>query len=85
MQILDATWFRSALAIGTVIVSVISFPSSTGAAEPVASGESAIPGLELGSKAPTFVLSDQNGKQQTLSQLLKKGNVALVFYRSADW
>jgi cytochrome oxidase Cu insertion factor (SCO1/SenC/PrrC family) len=42
-------------------------------------------GPKVGAKAPAFTLKDQNGKDRTLDELLKKGNVALVFYRSADW
>ena len=43
------------------------------------------PSVKIGEKAPDFSLSDQNGDETTLAALLKKGNVALVFYRSADW
>ena len=39
----------------------------------------------VGAKAPSFKLKDQNGKERSLDELLKKGNVALVFYRSASW
>jgi hypothetical protein len=42
-------------------------------------------GLNPGDKAPEFNLQNQEGKDVKLSELLKKGNVALVFYRSADW
>ena len=42
-------------------------------------------GLKVGSKAPRFTLKDQEGKERSLDDLLKKGKVALVFYRSADW
>jgi cytochrome oxidase Cu insertion factor (SCO1/SenC/PrrC family) len=42
-------------------------------------------GLKVGIKAPTFTLKDQNGKEHTLEEFLKKGKVALVFYRSASW
>jgi cytochrome oxidase Cu insertion factor (SCO1/SenC/PrrC family) len=42
-------------------------------------------GLAVGSKAPAFALKDQAGKERTLAELLKKGKVALVFYRSAGW
>ena len=42
-------------------------------------------GLKVGAKAPSFTLKDQVGKERSLDQLLKKGKVALVFYRSADW
>ena len=43
------------------------------------------PGLKVGEKAPKFTLKDQEGKERSLVDLLKKGKVALVFYRSADW
>jgi len=42
-------------------------------------------GLAVGSKAPSFSLKDQEGRERSLDELLKKGKVALVFYRSADW
>lgn len=42
-------------------------------------------GIKVGEKAPDFKLKDQTGVEKTLSGLLKEGNVALVFYRSADW
>ena len=42
-------------------------------------------GLRVGAKAPTFSLKDQNDRDVSLEALLKKGPVALVFYRSADW
>ena len=42
-------------------------------------------GLAAGEKAPTFTLKDPNGQEVALESLLKKGPVALVFYRSADW
>ena len=42
-------------------------------------------GLCIGAHAPAFTLKDQNGNEVSLEALLKKGPVALVFYRSADW
>lgn len=42
-------------------------------------------GLAVGAKAPRFALKDQDGKERALDEFLKRGNVALVFYRSADW
>jgi cytochrome oxidase Cu insertion factor (SCO1/SenC/PrrC family) len=42
-------------------------------------------GLKVGEKAPRFTLKDQEGADRSLDDLLKKGKVALVFYRSADW
>ena len=43
------------------------------------------PGLRVGERAPNFTLKDQNEKEVSLESLLKKGPVALVFYRSASW
>jgi hypothetical protein len=42
-------------------------------------------GLAVGTKAPKFKLKDPQGKERSLGEYLKKGKVALVFYRSADW
>jgi AhpC/TSA family len=42
-------------------------------------------GLAVGQKAPGFSLKDHNDRTVSLDALLKKGPVALVFYRSADW
>lgn len=42
-------------------------------------------GLAVGLQAPSFTLKDQNSAEVSLNSLLKKGPVALVFYRSADW
>jgi cytochrome oxidase Cu insertion factor (SCO1/SenC/PrrC family) len=42
-------------------------------------------GLKVGAKAPTFTLKDQEGKDRSLDEFVKKGTVALVFFRSADW
>lgn len=43
------------------------------------------PGLAVGAQAPAFTLPGQDGQEHTLAEFLKKGTVALVFYRSADW
>jgi cytochrome oxidase Cu insertion factor (SCO1/SenC/PrrC family) len=42
-------------------------------------------GLKVGEKAPKFTRKDQRGEDRSLDEYLKKGKVALVFYRSADW
>ena len=42
-------------------------------------------GLAVGQKAPWFTLKGQNDRDVSLATLLKKGPVALVFFRSADW
>ena len=41
--------------------------------------------VEVGAKAPAFTLKDQDGKERGLDEFLKKGKVAVVFYRSAKW
>jgi len=56
--------------------------SLANAAEPAAHEKT---GLAIGHKAPAFTLKDQDGRYVSLEALLKKGPVALVFYRSADW
>ena len=35
--------------------------------------------------APAFTLKAQDGRDVSLDALLKKGLLAMVFYRSADW
>ena len=45
----------------------------------------AMPGLKVGDKAIDFTLKNAAGDDVALSVLLKKGKVALVFVRSADW
>jgi hypothetical protein len=42
-------------------------------------------GIAVGQKAPDFTLKDQNDHDVSLAVVLKKGPVALVFFRSADW
>jgi peroxiredoxin len=42
-------------------------------------------GLRIGDQAPAFTLKDQNNNDVSLDSLVKKGPVAVVFYRSADW
>ncbi|MEO8071916.1 MAG: redoxin domain-containing protein [Acidobacteriota bacterium] len=39
--------------------------------------------LNVGAKMPAFTLSDANGKTVSSSDLLKKGNLVVVFYRGA--
>lgn len=56
--------------------------SVAGAAEPAAPENT---GLAVGQKAPAFTLKDQNDRDVSLDSLLKRGPVALVFHRSANW
>ena len=42
-------------------------------------------GKQIGDKITDFTLTDQNNRKQKLSEMLKKGPVAVVFHRSANW
>jgi hypothetical protein len=44
-----------------------------------------MPGVPVGGHAPRFRLKDQNGSERDLNEFLKKGKVAVVFYRSVRW
>lgn len=44
-----------------------------------------VPGLAVGTRAPSFSLVSAQGSTVSLDELRAKGPVALVFYRSADW
>ena len=44
----------------------------------------ASPGLDVGDKAPAFVLPDEEGRPFDLHEELKRGPLVLVFYRG-DW
>ena len=43
------------------------------------------PGIEVGETLPAIKLNNQDDQELAISELLKSDNVALVFYRSADW
>ena len=78
---------RNRLLTMAVVLAAIPSLSAAWSQEPSKSASSATgqPGLEVGAQAPKFTLKDQDGKERSLDEFLKKGKVALVFYRSADW
>ena len=79
-----ATFLRMRLIPLAMALSVSSFfLAQTGGATELAAPEHA--GLAIGEKAPLFTLEDQTNHDVSLESLLKKGPVALVFFRSADW
>jgi hypothetical protein len=53
-------------------------PPPTQPAEPIL-------GLDTGSRAPAFALSDQFGHQQSNETLKGSKGTVLLFFRSADW
>jgi cytochrome oxidase Cu insertion factor (SCO1/SenC/PrrC family) len=61
---------------------LLAFAATVAAAKPAPPEKT---GLAIGQKAPDFTLKDQNGRDVSLAVLLKKGPVALVFFRSAEW
>ena len=67
---------------GLCLLAAALLSTSLGAAEQSSAEEV---GLRIGQRAPAFTLKDQTGKEVSLDALLKKGPVALVFFRSADW
>ena len=71
------------MALGTVIA-MLATPAvlAQGKGKPAPEEQT---GLKVGEKAPGFTLKDQAGRERSLDDLLKKGKVALVFYRSASW
>jgi cytochrome oxidase Cu insertion factor (SCO1/SenC/PrrC family) len=73
---------RSMVGAAAFVLFAASFSFSQGSGKPAPNGKA---GLKVGEKAPKFTLKDQEGKERSLDDLLKKGKVALVFYRSADW
>jgi cytochrome oxidase Cu insertion factor (SCO1/SenC/PrrC family) len=42
-------------------------------------------GLEIGEKAPAFILTDQFGREQSKETLKGSNGTVLLFFRSADW
>ena len=69
---------------GTLLLVAATLASCSESSPPAAT-ETAPQRLAVGQKAPPFTLKDQNGHDQSLEELLVKGKVALVFFRSADW
>jgi hypothetical protein len=42
-------------------------------------------GPQVGARVPDFSLRDQHGRERTLSSLIARNGLMLVFFRSADW
>jgi len=68
--------------IFALIFAAVALP---GRAAPQPPATYSAPGLAVGAKAPEFKLVGQDGKEHALADLLRKGKLALVFQRSADW
>ncbi|MGO9467197.1 MAG: hypothetical protein ACLQIB_14725 [Isosphaeraceae bacterium] len=71
-----------ALVTAVVLLAAAAYSQGTGKGKPAPEEQT---GLKVGEAAPLFTLKDQTGAERSLDDLLKKGKVALVFYRSADW
>jgi hypothetical protein len=44
-----------------------------------------MPGVPDGNPAPPFRAKDQFAREQTLSSLMGRNGLVLLFFRSADW
>ena len=75
----------SYLVVLAALLLIVGCSRGDSAAPPAAETGDNGPGLAVGEKAPAFELIDQSGQRRSLANILKSGNVALVFYRSADW
>ena len=73
---------RIVVVIIALFVQAAVLPGTSHAQTAVTNGN---PGLGVGTQAPGFKLFGQDGKEHDLADLLVKGNLALVFQRSADW
>jgi peroxiredoxin len=74
---------KTKFANGLCLLAVALFSADLNAADETSPDDPG--GLPVGQRAPAFTLKDQSGKDVSLETLLKKGPVAVVFYRSADW
>ena len=71
------------LGLAVIAVAMMAALPSTGLAQSKEK-ESQEP-IKVGQKAPEFKLAGADGKKHTLAEYRKKGIVALLFFRSADW
>ncbi|MEO6245969.1 MAG: peroxiredoxin family protein [Opitutaceae bacterium] len=80
------TRFAYVLALAlSVLVQAAEMPSPATSASMPSTATEAMPGLKVGEKAADFTLKNTAGEEVALQTLLKTGNVALAFVRSADW
>ena len=69
-------------ALSALVVALVAAPTASSAQKPA---DENLTGVKVGDKAPSFKLMDQNGQEQSLDEIVKKGKTALIFYRSASW
>jgi peroxiredoxin len=74
--------YKLTLVTGATMIALALLGGNATAAEQDAEANA---GLPIGQSAPAFTLPDQDGKDVSLSSLLTKGPVAVVFHRSAAW
>jgi cytochrome oxidase Cu insertion factor (SCO1/SenC/PrrC family) len=70
---------------GQVVVIGLCLAGACRASGPAQATPPVAHGVPVGAQAPSFHLKDQHGNERSLGEFLKKGNVALVFFRSARW
>ncbi len=74
-------WKRSAIAVAFVAMGL----ATAGAFAQDEWAPEEMTGIKVGEKAPDFTLTNFDGTEHTLSDLVKKAPVALTFFRSANW
>lgn len=75
----------SALVVCLAALGIPLVAADAAATKPTAAAAAEVPGLKVGTPAPSFTLKNSAGQEVALSAALKRGKVALVFVRSADW
>jgi len=69
----------------SLMLSVLFFVPAAPAQERAASASASGIGLAVGTRAPSFSLRDQSGREQTSAALKGTKGTVLLFFRSADW
>jgi len=72
--------FAFRIVLLTVFMVLLAARVETVKGAPTETGE-----LAVGERAPDFTLRDQNDREFSLKEMLKKGPVAVVFIRSVSW
>ena len=72
---------KTSMALAVLLAAVVATSAFAQAKEAPAE----MTGINVGEKAPDFTLTGHDGNEYVLSDLVKKGKVAVMFFRSANW
>ena len=70
---------------GALVLAVAVAMLSAGAVAQDKEAPDEMTGIDIGQKAPAFKLNNWGGNEYALADLLKEGQVALMFFRSSVW